>query len=600
MTQGLPAAMLAAFAISAAAQDPAAEQPTVVVTATRSATPIDQSLASVSVITREDIVRSQAPDLLQLLRTLPGIDISRTGGVGQNTSFLLRGTNSNQSLVLIDGVRAASTGTGAYAWEHLPLDQIERIEVVRGPRAAWWGADAIGGVIQVFTREPQGLSARARAGRYATVEGSLGYGTRGEDWGLAATVGGISSNGFSAQTPEGFAYDPDADGYIDRNVSLHGHARLGTQTLRASVFGTNADTEFDQGESDAEQWIASAGIAGPLADRWAHALTLGATRDDLVTPAYASEFQTRRASADWVNTVSLGDAGEIAAGLNYLDETGRSLITIDGVPPEFDRSRSNRAAFASWQAGFGAFDAQLAGRYDDNSAYGGESTFQVAAGWRLAAAWRLYASWGEGFRAPTLSELYSPGFGGYYGGNPDLAPERSHGTELGIEGTFAGTHTVGASLYGTRIRDLVSFSGGDTFAATNIGNADLDGLELRYGWEGGAWRLDANATLQDTEDRATGEALLRRPEQKASVEVTHRLGASVEATLGGDFASSRRDFGAELPGYALFNARMAWTPDPAWRLGLRLDNALDRDYALAYGYGTPGRSLLLTVDYLAP
>ena len=122
--------------------------------------------------------------------------------------------------------------------------------------------------------------------------------------------------------------------------------------------------------------------------------------------------------------------------------------------------RQARAAFASWQAGFGAFDAQLAGRYDDNSAYGGESTFQVAAGWKLAEAWRLYASWGEGFRAPTLSELYSPGFGGFYAGNPDLAPERSHSTELGIEGRFAGAHTVGASLYATRIRELVAADGG--------------------------------------------------------------------------------------------------------------------------------------------
>lgn len=597
MTQRLTAALLAALAFAAHAQDPATEQPGIVVTATRTATAIDATLASVSVLTREEIVRSQAPDLLQLLRTLPGIDVSRPGGIGQNTSFLLRGANSNQTLVLIDGVRAASTGTGAYAWEHLPLDQVERIEIVRGPRAAWWGADAIGGVIQVFTREPEGLSARARAGRYATVEGSLGYGAGGEDWGLAATVGGISSNGFSAQTPEGFAYDPDADGYLDRNLSVHGHARLGTQTLRASVFGTNADTEFDQGESDAEQWIASAGIAGPLAGQWAHALTLGATRDDLLTPAYFSEFQTRRASADWVHTLGLGAAGELAGGFNYLHESGRSLVTIEGVPPEFDRTRTNRAAFASWQGGLGAFDAQLAGRYDDNSAYGGESTFQVAAGWRPAEAWRLYASWGEGFRAPTLSELYSPGFGGYFAGNPDLQAERSHSTELGIEGTLAGAHVVGASLYATRIRNLVSFSGGDTFEATNIGTADLDGLELRYAWQGAAWRLDANATLQDTEDRDTGESLVRRPDRKAHVEATRAFGAAFEASLGGDFVSSRRDFGAELPGYGLVHARVAWTPAPAWRLGLRLDNAFDRDYALAYGYGTPGRSLLLSVEY---
>ena len=195
MIQRFTAALLAAFALSSAAQDPAAEQPTVVVTATRSATPIDQSLASVSVLTRDDILRSQAPDLLQLLRTLPGIDISRTGGVGQNTSFLLRGTNSNQSLVLIDGVRAASTGTGAYAWEHLPLDQIERIEVVRGPRAAGWGADAIGGVIQIFTREPEGLSARARAGRNSMATSAGSSSATSRNWDTASGIQRVFGDG---------------------------------------------------------------------------------------------------------------------------------------------------------------------------------------------------------------------------------------------------------------------------------------------------------------------------------------------------------------------------------------------------------------------
>ena len=194
-------------------------QPPITVTATRRAQSVDDTLATVTVISRADIERSQAPDLVALLRGLPGIDISRTGGDGHQTSVFVRGTNANQSLVLIDGIRVASAITGAFAFENLPLAQIDRIEIVRGPRASWYGSDAIGGVIQIFTRDPRAASAQFSIGRWQRYQGSASWGLGDEDSGLGVTVGGMSVEGFSAQTPAGFAYDPDRDGHLNPQIS---------------------------------------------------------------------------------------------------------------------------------------------------------------------------------------------------------------------------------------------------------------------------------------------------------------------------------------------------------------------------------------------
>ncbi len=597
MTNRLCAAVWVALALPATVAATEAG-PTVVVTATRSARTVDDTRASVSVITREDIDASQAPDLLELLRQLPGVDIGRTGGPGQSTTLFLRGTNSNHVLVLIDGIRVASVNSGLFDFAHLPLGQIERIELVRGPRAAIWGSDAIGGVLQIFTREPAGPGATARFGRHATVEGAARYGARGQGGGFAATVGGSSSGGFSAQTPAGFAYDPDADGYLNRSASVRGDIALGTQRLAASAIATSADAEFDQGETDAENASFGASLSGPLGERWSHTLTLGGAEEDLSTPAFFQTFDSRRESVDWIHDLDLGDAGTFVGGVNWMHESGENTDTFSDTAV-YDRSRHNTAAFATWQADWGALDGQVGGRYDDNSQFGGESTFQGALGWTLGTDWRAFLAYGEGFRAPTLNELYSPGFFGLFAGNPALQPERSRSLELGIDGAFD-AHTVSAHAYRTRVRDLISFTGGETFEAENIGRAEIDGIELQWRWRGERWGSSAGATLQDPENADTGSALLRRPKRKFTLALDRSLGETADATLEAQYASEREDFGGTLAAYTLVNARVGWQARPGLRLGARLDNVTNRDYALAGGFGTPGRSLLFTIDAEVP
>ena len=245
-----------AFAAPAAA-DEAQTQPEVIVTATRSEQPAGATLASVSVITRAQIDASNAGDLLDLLRLQPGVDVSRTGGGGQQTSVFLRGSNPNHLLVLIDGVRVASANTGGFAWEQLPLETVERVEIVRGPRASYWGSDAIGGVIQIFTRRLDGPRVALRYGSYADAKGSAGYGAWNGDEGFSVQAGLRHLRSFSSTNlglcngPDDpyCSFNPDDDGYRNKDFAAQGAVRVGGQRVSASLWRNDAEIEFDQGRS---------------------------------------------------------------------------------------------------------------------------------------------------------------------------------------------------------------------------------------------------------------------------------------------------------------------------------------------------------------
>ena len=594
------AACLAACAWPArAAAQAATEQPEVVVTASRTARTVDATLASVTVLTREQIERSQAPDLVELLRTVPGIDVSRTGGAGQSTTLLLRGGNSNHVLVLIDGVRVANTAQGLYDFAHLPLAQVERIEIVRGPRASFWGSDALAGVVQVFTRDPDGIAARARAGSDGRRGGTASYGVQREAASFGVTVGGEALDGFSAQNERGFSFDPDDDGYHNRHASLRASTALGTHRVALAALSTDADVEFDQGETAAIDRSGALTVSGGLGPRWSHAATFGVSWGEIETPAFGQRFESRRSTLDWHHEVAVGAHDTVSFGINLAEARGRSFDLFADAAL-YDESRDGRAAYASWQRAEGPFSLELAGRYDDDSAFGGEATGQAAAGWDFGGGTRVFASLGEGFRAPNLNELYHPGFGGLFAGNPALEPERSHAAELGLDLAPAPAHRLSARAFRSRVRDLVAFEG-ENFAAINIARAAIDGVELVHDWSAGPWSLETSATFQDARNEADDSPLIRRPRRKLATVLGHRRESGQEWGVEVVAAGDRADFGGvRLAGYGLVNARVAWPFGRTWRVEARLDNALDRDYALAEGFNTPGRSVLVTLVHEAP
>ncbi|MBS0430867.1 MAG: TonB-dependent receptor [Proteobacteria bacterium] len=563
-------------------------EPAVQVTATRQAQTVDASLADVTVITRADIDASGAADLYDLLRTQAGVDVTRSGGPGEQTALFLRGTNSNHVLVLVDGVRIASTGTGGVDFSLLPLDAIERIEIVRGPRAAYWGSDAIGGVIQVFTRKLDGPRAAVQYGSYDDASGSAGIGDWNDRGGFSVQAGIRHVTGFSSQNPQGFSYDPDDDGLRNRNLAARGEVRLGTQTLSANALYSDSVNEFDQGTSHTIEQDLGASLAGDANSNWFQRLSVGSARDDLDTPDYFSLFRSRRQSLSWLNLFTLDDHQSLTAGVDQVHESGENVDTF-GNADLYDESRDNTGVFAGWSGHLPAFDWELAARHDHNSVFGGASTGSGAIGWRVAPALRLTASFGQGFRAPSLNELFSPGYGGWFAGNPDLRPEHSRSSELGAEWTIADGFTTRLSAYHTDIDDLIDFTG-PLFEAENTERARIDGAELEAHWQRGAWRVDGNATWQDARDPATGARLLRRAPRKGDLALTRvfseRLDAGIELYAEG----RRQDIDGPLGGYALVNARLNWSFSPAWQLHLRAENLADRTYYLVSGYNTPGRS----------
>lgn len=565
------------------------------VTATRVEKPVDEAVASVTVITRADIEASQAPDLIDLLGRQAGIDIARTGGPGSASTVFMRGGNSNHSLVLIDGIRVGSTGQGVFDFAHLPLEQIERIEIVRGPRAAFWGSDAIGGVVHVFTRDPSAPSARATVGSYGRFGGSAGAGFGDARSGLGFTAGYERLDGFSATNSDStFSFDPDEDGYRNRNLSLRGRTEVGSQVLAFTAITTDADVEFDQGDTQARNTSGGITLGGDLSERWSHQLTAGHAREDLVSQSsFSNQFHSRRNSVDWVNSLRTGDTASVNFGLNWQRETGANSNVFDGEV--FDRSRTSKALFVGYGGRFGDHVLDLSVRRDDSDQFGGATTGNAGWGWNVTDDARLRLSWGEGFRAPNFNELYYPDSGFGYAGNPDLRPEHSNTWELGFEFEPAAGHRLGASVYRSRVRDLIAFAAPGTNNAININRAELEGAELEYRFNRDGWNLGGNYTWQDAIDAGTGNPLLRRAEHKAHVDLGYRFGNGFEVALDGDYVSDRADFGADLDAYALAHLRLAWQFNPAWRIEARLENLTDRDYTLAYGYNTPGRSAILNL-----
>jgi len=553
------------------------QQERMLITASRSEQSQVQAMAATSVISREDIEYSGAPDIVSLLTNQPGIDIARTGAAGQQTSIFMRGTNSNHVLVLIDGVRTNSAHTGGFSWEHLSLAQIEHIEIVRGPRASLYGSDAIGGVIHIFTRN--GTSAEISAGSFNSMRAAAGYSSNS----LSATISHQDIGGISSQNENGFSFNPDDDGYENTSIT----ARWKSNGFSAQTYYMTSDTQFDEGATDVELLILAAGYHGEVSSNWQYDVQLSWLDDQLETPVYFSKTDAQRSHLDVINSLQT-QAGMFQFGVNYQHEEGKSNSYRD--------QRDNSAVFAQLMGGE-KITYQVAARYDHNSEFGSKLTGQLALGHRLGENVNVFASIGTGFRTPNLSEQFSPGFFGYYAGNPDLDPEQSISTEIGSRIQLSEDVSLTANIFYTEVTDLISFSGGETFQAININEVRMKGLELVYVLRKENWSLGANATLQDTENKLISSRLLRRADTKLGLNASYQLTRNLSLYSEVQHTGDRDDFGATLESFTLFNARLDYQLNSNWGLGLRLDNLADEDYALAYGFNTPGRSAYVNIRF---
>lgn len=566
---------------------------TLVVTATRSEQTLDDTLASTSVIDRELIERSQAQDLLELLRLQPGVDIVRTGAVGGQTSIFLRGTNSNQVLVLIDGVRVSSTNSGSFAFENLPLQQIDHIEIVRGPRSSYYGSDAIGGVIQIFTRRGEEPVFSVGYGSNDNYQVSASDGWRGERGGITGTFSWRETNGFSAQNEDGFSFNPDNDGFRNLGLSLVGDYQVGAGVLDFTVFATDSEIEFDQGISDTVNQAFKLGY-NITSGAWRHQAQASYSRDDLETVflgdfTFESDFNSDRYQLSWLSEYQVGSGLTLLGGVDAYEELGDNETNID-------EDRHNIGGFfgANYQTGQHTIDASL--RLDDDERFGSELTGQFAYRFDFSDQFNAVASYGRGFRSPDLNQLFSPGFGGLFAGNPNLEPETSDAFELSLRYNNQG-HRLALNGFYQSIDDLIDFSGQD-FQAINIQQAEILGVELDYQWQSSLWIVAANLTLQDAENDLANTDLLRRPNEKASTSVDYRFGNGGWAGVEVFYNGSTLDVGGvRLDDYVLVNFRAGYPLGRGLHIEGRVENLFDETYTQAFGFNTQDLSGFINLTW---
>ena len=615
LVRALPAIALASTCGAATAQDSPAsveDLDSIVVTATRTAQTQDETLASVSVVERGDIERLQPASMPDLLRGLPGVSIANSGGPGKQASLFLRGTESDHVLVVIDGVRVGSATAGITALQDIPVEQIERIELVRGPFSSLYGSEAIGGVLQVFTRRPKGSfapQASVSLGSDGFHRESLGFSGRGEHgWGSLVlaheeTDGFDSCRGFGAPLFVGcFADEPDRDGYRNDSATLRGGVSIGDALeLEAHALAVDARVDFDgfYNGSLNRQRVYGTRVAYAASD----AITLNArvSRSDDLTDNFSNDvfmtnFDTRRDQASLQADVEAGP-GLLTMGYDWLRDR------VDSTEAFAVESRVRRALFGQWQQGFGKHALQASLRRDDDDQFGGQTTGSALWGLEVTDALRLTASYGTAFKAPTFNDLYYP-----FSGNPDLQPETSRSFELGLRGELAnGDWRVNA--FQTDVDDLIVFDSGFITPGTpfgaprNIEQARIRGVELSGNTTLAGWTLAGSASWIDARNETSGvfegNDLPRRAPRTARIDLDRSFdAASLGATVAG--ASGRYDNAANstrMGGYGTTDLRFGYRFTPAWQLQFALRNVFDKRYETVAYYNQSGREWQATLRY---
>jgi vitamin B12 transporter len=595
--------LVVAFAAAPIAHAQVPEMPTgtavlepVVVTAARGPQSAEDLVADVTVISADQIAQSGVDSLVSLLQRQPGVEIDRNGGPGATSGIFLRGANATQTLVLIDGMRVSSSSSGETALEGIPLDQVDHIEILRGPASSLYGADAIGGVIQIFTRRGErGLHANASVG-YGTYDTSSG--TAGISGGTPVASGSLQvstrhSTGFNAITnPANFSYDPNRnDGYRSAGVSASGSLTPAAgQVLSLQFFRSHLDNQFDGGDNFNDRTLTTltswrAGAVDRLAPWWTSNLSVGEGDDRSVSKTGYGDypFTTRQRQYAWQSDFTLP-----AGGMTIAAERREERVASDsGFAVD---SRGTNSLTAIWRMVAGANAIQANARHDQSNQFGGKTTGAIAWGYRISPMWRFTASAGTAFRVPTFNDLYYPGYS-----NPGLRPETARNFEAGIHasGSFGEANWQAHLVaYRNRVRDLIVFQCDANFNCkpNNVSNATLEGVTL-YG--DSQWRdthAHASIDLQAPTDDANGDLLPRRARRHATLSLSQNVGP---ARLTAEWVGSSARFDdaenlRRMGGYGIVNLGIEWPLAHGVTLFIRGDNVFDKNYELAADYATGG------------
>lgn len=580
------------------------ESQVMVVTAARAAQTIDDTLASVSVITKEDIDKYQYKTIAEAISALPGVVISNSGGLGKQTSIFLRGTESNHTQILLNGTKLATNAFGAPQIEHIPLNLIERIELVRGPQSSLYGSGSIGGTIQIFTKKG--------AGRL-TPTFSVGFGTHDKKETNFGVSGGNTStwyslsggytetNGFNSCDGRSgllfigcFATEPDKDAYRNANASIRvGHRFADNAEIEFFSLYSEGESEYDGyfNTTDFLQHTYGTTLSADMTENWKIIATLSQGRLEADNEgAFATSFgDNQQDHFSFQNDIQLNETHLLTVGYDYEDD---KIAESSGFSVN---KRHSHAVFTQLLGDLGAHRYQISLREEDDEQFGNHTTGNIAWATHVSDRLRLNASFGTAFVAPALIDLYSP-----FGSNPDLDPERSTSYEVGVAGQHEGVHWS-ANIYHTKIKNLISL---DTFfVPQNISEAVIKGLELQASTVISGIYFDGQFSWIDPEnaDGGThdGNVLARRAEQTFTVNMNKSFGDfSVASQV---FVSGRRFDDAansrKIPGFTTVDLSGSYKINKDVTASLKLANLFNEEYETVSGFNTDGTTLFFSLNY---
>lgn len=596
--------LLTGFNTPLHAQETPQNLPDLVVTATRTETAKNQLAAAATVYTRKDIERLQAKTIPELLSNTPGIDMTQSGGYGKDTNVYMRGTNSDHVLVLIDGIKVGSVTAGTTPFQFIPIDQVERVEIIRGPQSSLYGSEAIGGVIQIFTRkgrqqEKPSVTLDAGGGSYDTyrVSGTVSGKWKNSWYTLGSSQFG--SQGFNTRQPVRGLNEPDRDGYLNTALNARlGHRFDNTAEVEAFFMRAEGKTEYDgnfQNKTEFVNQVVGTTASMNIVDNWRSMLRLGQSRDDgdqfAPNGAFTSQFDSTRWNVSWLNEIALSANHQLVIGTDYR------LDQVDSSTRYNESSRYDAGIFTELHSRIldnHFINASVRG--DKNEAFGEQVTGNF--GWRYNSDYGIspFASFGSAFKAPTFNQLYFPGFG-----NPSLKAEQSTSFETGLAGDHEWLQWE-VRGYHTNIDNLIVTVSNPTtslFSAENVGKAQIDGVEAEIGTQLVGWNNKLSMNLINPKNRVTNARLPRRAEKTLSYDLSRSFG---QFDLGANVLAQSDRFDdalnrTKVAGYVTVDLRTAYHINKNWMLSAKLNNLLDKQYQTINTYNTADRNFFLSIHY---
>ena len=623
----LASSIVASFAVSFSQPLLANEQEVdenIIITANRSQQDSFLSLSANTVLTRDDIEALQVASVSDILSTVAGIQVVTNGDAGQSSSVFTRGMESDHTLILLDGVRVNSATLGTTNFAALSAQQIERIEVVKGPRAALWGSDALAGVIQIFTKRyasgEKAFSIGLGSNSFNQSSISVGFGNEQHQYTFNAST--ENSDGFNAyRSNPNDPYDldePDKDGYERETVSLVGNSQF-TQDFKLSVVARfqRGESEFDASYPDKPCWhdpeskcpafYANNQDTKNYHTRVAGSYQLGKGSIELAlaksqdrSEQYGNDVQlqrieTEREQASLIAFYPFTSQSSVTVGADWYQEDISANYDLDNFTPGVQGfgsdTRDVSAIFAQARHQVDQILLEVAVRGDDIENVGDETTYNLSLGYQLAPDWLVSVNTGTGFRAPSFNDLYWPN-----SGNADLRPETSETHEILVR-HFTNALNIELSIYDTEVEDLISWDevSKGVWKPSNVDKATMQGVDLTASYQQGDFHHQLNAGYVDTEDAKTKDELLRRPKLSANYTLAYQWEAwNFNSTV------SYRDESidkSKLDSYWLFDLGAQWQVTDSVLLSAKINNLFDEEYETATNYFADGRNFKINASF---